>query len=295
MTATEVEQLTIPVSADRQVGLEIGGDRSGIPVLVHNGTPNSRHLYGPWLADAARKGICLMAYDRPGYGLSTADPDHTVASGADDVRAIAENLGISRLGVWGISGGGPYALACAARLGDLVVAVGSVASLAPYGQPGLDYYRGMGERNVEDIQLFFSDPAAARKKGLQDWEEFMAASPEQLTQGLETLLCPADREVLTGELADWLATSAHDGLAPGDQGWWDDGVSHLSDWGFSLGDITIPTKVWHGREDRFVPVQHGEWLAAQIPGSEADIGDHDGHLTLIARVGEVHDWLLGHF
>jgi pimeloyl-ACP methyl ester carboxylesterase len=113
------------------------------------------------VVDASEKGIWLISYDRPGYGGSTVDPGHTVASGSDDVRAIAEGLGIERLGVWGISGGGPYALACAALLPDLVVAVAAVASIAPYAQEVFDYYRGMGERNAEDIKLFFSDREAA--------------------------------------------------------------------------------------------------------------------------------------
>jgi pimeloyl-ACP methyl ester carboxylesterase len=290
-----VETKSIFAGRGRELCLEIGGDPSGTPVLVHNGTPNSRHLYGPWLADAERKGICLISYDRPGYGGSTSQPGHNVASGAEDVRAIAGVLGLERLGVWGISGGGPYALACASLLGDLAVAVGVVASLAPYGQPGFDYFEGMGERNKEDIQLFFSDPEAARRKGHDDWKEFMTASAEQLVQSLKSLLSPADAQVFTGELAEWVARSAHDGLAVGDQGWWDDGVAHLSDWGFALSDIRTPIKVWHGRQDRFVPVQHGEWLAAAIPAAEAEINESDGHLTLIARIGEVHDWLLRHF
>jgi pimeloyl-ACP methyl ester carboxylesterase len=49
----------------------------------------------------------------------------------------------------------------------------------------------------------------------------------------------------------------------------------------------------HGREDQFVPFGHGEWLAARIPGVEARLLDHDGHLTLTeSRIGEVHAWLL---
>ena len=44
-----------------------------------------------------------------------------------------------------------------------------------------------------------------------------------------------------------------------------------------------------------VPVQHGQWLAANIPGAQADISDHDGHLTMHGRLGEIHDWLLQHF
>jgi pimeloyl-ACP methyl ester carboxylesterase len=292
--ASIVETRTVSVGAGRDVCLEMGGQSGGVPILVHGGTPNSRHLYDPWVTDAQEKGIWLISYDRPGYGGSTPYPGHTVASGADDVRAIARALGLERLGVWGISGGGPYAVASAARLPDLVVAVGVLASLAPYGKGDLDYYSGMGERNEEDIRLFFSDRDAARQKGYEDWKEFVAASPAQLAEGMQSLLSPVDARILTGELAEWIATSAHDGLAAGDQGWWDDGVSHLTDWGFELDEIRVPVRIWHGRQDQFVPVQHGEWLAANIPDAEIEISD-DGHLSLIPRVGEVHDWLLRHF
>lgn len=54
----------------------------------------------------------------------------------------------------------------------------------------------------------------------------------------------------------------------------------------------MPVKIWHGRQDRAVQVQHGEWLAANVPGAEAEISDRDGHLTMIGRIGEIHDWLL---
>jgi pimeloyl-ACP methyl ester carboxylesterase len=289
-----VETKTLLVGGRRDLCLEMGGDPLGVPILVHGGTPNSRHLYGPWVADAGEKGIWLISYDRPGYGGSTAHPGHTVASGADDVRAIAEDLGIERFGVWGISGGGPYAMACAALLPDFVVAVAVVASLAPYGADGLDYYRGMGERNVEDVKLFFSDREAARRKGYEDWKEFVAASPAQLAESMKGLLSPVDVQVFDGELAEWLTGSIHDGLAAGDQGWWDDEVSNLSDWGFDLGKIRVPLKVRHGRQDQFVPVQHGEWLAANIPTAEAEM-TNDGHVSQMTRIGEIHDWLLEHF
>ena len=57
----------------------------------------------------------------------------------------------------------------------------------------------------------------------------------------------------------------------------------------------MPVKIWHGHQDRFVPVQHGQWLAAHVPGAEADISDRDGHLTMIGRIGEIHDWLIQYF
>ena len=292
--SSAVETVTIPVGDGRELCVEMAGDPRGTPILVHYGTPNSRHLYGPWVTDAAAKGIRLICYDRPGYGGSTVDPGRSVASGAADVRALAEALGHDRLRIWGISGGGPYALACAALLPDITVAVASVASLAPYGAPGLDYFAGMGELNAEDIALFFADPDEARRRHRENWAEARAATPEQLAEIMQTVLSPVDAEAMTGELAEWMASSTRDGLAAGDQGWWDDGVAELTSWGFDLRDIRVPVKIRHGRQDRMVPVQHGEWLAANVPGAEADISDRDGHVTMIGRMGEIHDWLLQH-
>src|SRR5215467_2392911 len=261
-------------------------------MLVHYGSPNSRHLYGGWIADAEKKGIRLIGYDRPGYGGSTAHPGHTVASGAADVSAIAEALGHDRLGIWGISGGGPYALGCAALLPDMAVAVAAVASTAPYGIEGFDYFAGMGQSNADATKLFFSDPEAFRLDLREAREEILAATPEQLAEMLKDLISPVDAEALTYDLARWLTETNKVAVSAGDQGWWDDGAAQLTSWGFDLRDIRVPVKIWHGRQDRFVPVQHGEWLAANVPGAEADISDRDGHLTMIGRIGEIHDWLL---
>lgn len=290
-----IETRTITIGSGRELCVEMAGAADGKPILVHTGSPNSRHLNGAWIADAEKKGIRLISYDRPGYGGSTADPGHTVASGARDVRAVAEALGHDRIGIWGWSGGGPYALGCAALLPEMAVAVAAVASVAPYGVPGFDYFAGMGELNVEDFTLFFSDPEAARRRHREEWKAAVAATAEQLAEIMNSVLSPADAEAMTGELAQWLADRAHDGLAPGDQGWWDDEVSRLTPWGFGLEDIRVPVKIWHGRQDRMVPVQHGEWLAANVPGAEAEISDRDGHLTMVGRISEIHDWLLQYF
>jgi pimeloyl-ACP methyl ester carboxylesterase len=180
-------------------------------------------------------------------------------------------------------------------LPDLVVAVASVASPAPYGIEGFDYFAGMGELNVAADKLFFADPEAARQDVREGRAEILAATPEQFAADLESLLSPVDAAALTGDLARWIVETHQVALAPGDQGWWDDGAAYLTDWGFDVRDIQLPVKIWHGRQDRFVPVQHGQWLAANVPGAQADISDHDGHLTMSNRIGEIHDWLLQYF
>jgi pimeloyl-ACP methyl ester carboxylesterase len=280
----------------RVLRVEEAGDPSGKPVLMHHGTPGAGDLYHQHVADATARGIRLIGYDRPGYGESTPMPGRSISDCAADVRAIARALGIERLGIWGISGGGPHALACAALLPDLLVAVGSLASPAPYGSPGLDFFTGMGDENASDTRLFFADRAAAKAKSTADREGLLALTPEEMAGAFPTLLSPVDAAAFSPELGQYLASSMHHGLAPGDQGWWDDSSADLGPWGFEFGDIKVPVQLWHGRNDRFVPFQHGQWLAGRIPGVEAHLTDDDGHLTLFkSRVGEVHAWLLEHF
>src|SRR5579862_5117750 len=117
----------------------------GPPVLTLHGSPGSRLQFERDVQRAERMGIRLLSYDRPGYGGSSRDEGRSVADCATDIRAIAGALGIERLAVWGISGGGPHAVACAALLGDLVPAVAVLAAAAPWGASGLDYFAGMGE------------------------------------------------------------------------------------------------------------------------------------------------------
>jgi pimeloyl-ACP methyl ester carboxylesterase len=289
------------VSTDRDIAAPDGrtlriteaGDPAGVPVLCHHGMPGSRMLDPADVTRAQRRGIRLIGYDRPGYGGSSRHAGRNVADCAADVRTIAGALGIRRLAVWGVSGGGPHAAACAALLTDLVPAVAVLASSAPYGAPGLDYFAGMGEYNVEDIKLALSDEAAARAKCERDREEILAGGVDEMMAMLQSLLAPVDAAALSGELADFLLAQQKQGLAPGADGWWDDGHADLSDWGFGLSQISTPVLLMHGREDRFVPFAHGEWLAKAIPGVEARLSDTDGHVSLLVnRLDEVYDWLL---
>jgi pimeloyl-ACP methyl ester carboxylesterase len=283
-------------SADgRVLAVTESGDLDGYPVLAHMGTPNSRRLYGRNVSDAAGRGLRLISYDRPGYGGSADQPGRIVADCAADVRAICAALGIERLAMWGISGGGPHVLACAAQLPDLAVAVASLASPAPYGVEGLDWFDGMGQDNVDDFRLMVADEKAARVKLDQDREAFLGASPDELAEGMKSLLSPVDAALLAGELGEYLVYSMREGLAPGGQGWWDDSLAEARPWGFDLAQISVPVLLLHGRHDQFVPFAHGQWLTAHVPGAEVWLFDDEGHLSLMEhRVGDVHAWLASH-
>ena len=124
----------------------------------------SRHLFPPAVRDAQRHGLRPISYDRPAYGGSTPRPGRVIADCGGDVWAILNELGLTRIAVWGFSGGGPYALATAALLPHAVAAVCLFAPLAPYGAPGLNFLQGMEETYREEVRIFFQDRKAAREK-----------------------------------------------------------------------------------------------------------------------------------
>ena len=269
------------------------GDPSGLPVLVHYGTPMDGTFYEAHVEDARRRGIRLLSYDRPGYGGSTPDAGRSVADCVPDVEAIADALGLERLGVWGVSGGGPHALACGALLGGRVVAIGVLGSVAPADAEELDWFAGMGEDNLDEFGAALQGRDALEQYLAENLAERLPGDSVHLRDELQTLLTPIDAAALTGEFAEFLDASMRGALVTGVDGWLDDDLAFAKPWGFEVGDVAVPVVLWHGDEDRFVPPAHGRWLAERLANVDAHLSAEDGHLTLITRrVPEVHAWLV---
>jgi pimeloyl-ACP methyl ester carboxylesterase len=279
----------------RRLHLEVAGNGDRV-VVAHVGSPNAGVLYDRWVNDAAGRGLTLIAYDRPGYGRSSPQPGRTVADCATDLRAISAAMGFERCAVWGFSGGGPHALACAALLDDLVVAAATIGSPAPPDASGLDYFAGMSDDARQDMELFRSDRAEWERTGQAQRDALLAMSGPELGESWSAGASPPDAAALHGEFGVWLHRSVQAALMPGGDGWTADDVALFhSSWGFDPTRISIPVKVWHSRDDRFVPWGHGRWLADAVPGAQADLADDDGHLTVVAhRIGDVHEWLAQH-
>jgi pimeloyl-ACP methyl ester carboxylesterase len=286
---------TIQTQDNRMLAVHEAGDPQGFPVLFHHGTPSAGLPYGPHAALAREQGIRLIGYDRPGYGDSTRARDRRVEACVADVREIADALALDTFATWGISGGGPHALACAALFDDRLKAVASLASVAPYDAEGLEWLEGMGEDNHVEFGAVLEGEEALRAYCEPVTAEMLSAKPEELVQVLDSLLGPEDKAVLTGRFAEYMLECDHHGLARGVDGWVDDDVAFAKPWGFSVEAISRPVLLLHGDDDRFVPVSHGHWLAARIPNVEARIDATDGHLTLFERrMREVNAWLLSH-
>ena len=261
--------------AGRQIAVEDAGPKSGFPVIVHHG--GTRHLFPGAVRDAQANGLRLIGYDRPGQGKSDPQPGRVVADCAEDVRAILAHLGISRVGVWGSSGGGPYALATAALLPEAVASVCLFASLGPHGRPGLDFAEGMGDGLRQEVRVFFGEPGRARARFQAQSAEFapLASSPAWW-MGRWGDRAGQDA-AYSQEWADYLALVNRDGYANGGEGWWEDWSASFLPWGFDLATIQAPVALWHGLQDSTPPAAHSRWLAEHIPHVTAHFPPGEDH------------------
>jgi pimeloyl-ACP methyl ester carboxylesterase len=261
-----------------RINVEDFGAPNGRPVLVHPGTPGSRRLFRRDAELAVREfGLRLLSYDRPGYGGRPRRADRRMADAIADVRCVVEELGIGRLGVWGFSGGGSYALACAALLPELVTGAALFASFAPYGSPGLDFCGDWRAETRREVELFFTDRPTARELWRADTERIYAAgrTPEGWMARWGEAAGTDDAH--SWEVARHLAAVFTDSLADGDDGYWDDWAATLLPWGFDPAAIRVPVRLWHGVRDRNVPVTNGRWLAANVPGIVAAFPEREDH------------------
>jgi pimeloyl-ACP methyl ester carboxylesterase len=218
----------------------------------------------------------------------------TVGAAAGDAASIMDALDVDRFVSWGVSGGGPHALACAALLPDRVAAACSIGGVAPFDARGLNYFSGMGEDNLVEFGLAMAGrahlaPFAARAAGE------MLSNREDLAVSIQTLVAEPDQVELAGPIGAWWANGIGVSFARGTEGWIDDDLAFVKPFGFEIDAITVPTLVVHGRLDRFVPISHGRWLSGAIPGAESWTLDDEAHLSLLAnQVSNVHAWLLAH-
>ncbi len=256
-------------------------------VIVQHGTPSSARLWEPWVEDAKRRGVELIGFERAGYRGRPRAEGRDVAWVAEAVAWFADQRGIGEFATWGISGGGPHALACAALLPDRVTAAACIGTPAPYGAEGLDWYAGQGEGNIVEFEA-----AARGEEPLRALlEQEAAAMLGGQESGSDTMLCPADLAILP-QLRGFLGRTFFEAIGDGVDGWLDDDLAFVRDWGFDLAAIRVPVLLVHGGQDRFVPIDHARWLVPRIPGVEAWLLEDEGHVSLYARVPEVHEWLL---
>lgn len=287
----------IAVGADRRIGFAEFGDPQGRPMFWLHGTPGARRqipVEARLYAEANR--IRLIGVDRPGIGASTPHEYHQVIDFADDLRTIADTLGIDKMEVIGLSGGGPYTLGCAAAMPDRIVAVGVLGGVAP--TRGSDAIGGGVMGNVglpvapvlERVGTPLSRVATGLIRLIKPVAEpalylYASISPEGDRRLLER---PEFKAMF---LDDLLNGSRRQLAAP-----FADVVVFARDWGFRLDEVKVPVRWWHGDHDHIVPYAHGEHVVAMLPDAELYTLPGESHLgglgeavTIMATMSQLWD------
>jgi pimeloyl-ACP methyl ester carboxylesterase len=278
----------------RQAQFWQGGVPAGPAIFFLHGCPDSRLAARTGEAAALRAGVHLVAVNRPGYGRS--DPDESGHfSVADDTAAVADGLGIDRFAVLGMSVGGPYALACAARHPDRVTAAGVVAAPAiaseldpPCHRDDLSpaeqaFFARLAVSTVaESIELFRPD-FEAYVAGIAPGDDDDVALARRWMDGLH----PIDTALLAAVPADDLAAAAREALAS-TNGYLRDAATTFRTWEFRPEDVRCPTWLMYGELDTNAPPRNGEWLAERIPNATLIVRQQTPHLaTLHAHWDEI--------
>jgi pimeloyl-ACP methyl ester carboxylesterase len=278
----------------RTLAFEEWGDRNGFPVFSLHGTPGSRfnrhYDEGLYVQAGAR----VITYDRPGYGNSDRQPGRHVVDCVGDVTAIADVLEIERFAVLGGSGGGPHALAAAARLSGRVIRATCAVGVAPYDTEGFDWFEGMDPKNVEEMKWALEGEAVLVSNLEREAAEALArvaVDPSKVI-GDEFELPETDRaELARPERHAVIRQAVSESIGKGVWGWVDDDVAFVRPWGFDVSEIRIPTRVIYGTTDVLVPRGHGEWLASNVPGAEVVIEDNQGHIPDAESILAIYRWL----
>jgi pimeloyl-ACP methyl ester carboxylesterase len=272
----------IPLPDGRLMGYAEYGDPRGLPLFGFHGTPGSRLMFRIADAPARELGLRIVAPERPGFGLSTYKGGRTLADHASDVTVLADQLGIERFAVAGVSGGAPYAVVCAALSPERVTALGLVSPVGPVNGhdgaprigPGHHLMFRLSPRIPPLIWPFFAFGRAA----------FLHA-PLGIYGFLMSRAAPSDWKILArSDVRRNLLQGVAEGLRPGIRGGLQEMKLFSRPWKIPFDAIRAPSILWQGTADRNVPARAAFHLGELIPGCEVHRLKGAGHYWIFNNV-----------
>jgi pimeloyl-ACP methyl ester carboxylesterase len=284
---------TVTLPEGRRLGYAEYGDPSGPLVLWFHGTPGARRqipLVGRRAADDL--GLRLVCVERPGVGDSSDHAYAQIRDWAADVAVVADRLGHDRFMIVGLSGGGPYALACAHQLADRVAAIALLGSVTPAVGDALAVEgpvawapRWGGLLRTVRHPLGFALSNLVRviaPLGLPALHAFTHVVPDG---DRRVLLQPEIQSMFIGDLVFGTTRQCRAVLH--------DVALFGRPWGFPLAEVTVPVHWWHGDVDPFVPLADARQAAALLPRVDFVVRPGESHLGEFAHADKVLAVLAG--
>jgi len=260
------------------------GPADGLLVLYLHGAIGSPQAICPELeAIVCDLRLRYVMVSRPGFGSSPPAAGRTLLGFARDAAALADGLGHERFTVLGVSAGGPYALACAHELPERVAAAAVVSCLAP----GTCSLLGRPAPARAALRALRTHPGACARAG-DAAVRIAQGHPRFVARVMRAAAAPADRRQLAGPEASEGASARFLAAAGGGvQGLIDDHLLCARPWGFRPEAVSPLVDVWHGAQDRIVPVEDVLLLAAALPRARIALGADEGHFFFHRRRREI--------
>ncbi len=285
MTAPPAEDRITALPDGTVVGLYEYGDPSGSPVFAFHGVPSCGAGFD-WTDEPARaRSQRILAPDRPGIGRSGGPTLAAVADYPGRIAALADGLGLERFAVLGYSGGGPFAVACAAALGDRVTATAVVAGMGQMGVWAEADDFAKTDRRFLDMAVH--QPRLARF--LLASSAFLAKrAPKAAMDSFIEDLSESDRAVVAAQAATPAETMRlfTQAFQNGARGVVDDYRVLARPWGVEP-DHSGPLTIFQGDADTMVPRRHSEALAERLPEAAFVGWPGEGHLAAITHIEQI--------
>ncbi len=284
----------ISLADGRQLGYFTLG--KGNPVVYFHGTASSR-LEILLLKELAQTGnLQIIGFDRAGYGLSTFQRRKSLRDFCGDVNALADYLGLERLGVLGWSGGGVFALAYLSLFPE------RVTRAVVAGTPALPFDVATAH-NTPLANLAMKVPFIGRLAMKRMRQQVLKANGDieaflKSRQGKHLLHACSRDDLKFFSNPDWmrlLYQSMAEGFRQGNMGVnavFQEHQIFMKPWDIPLANVPADKLfIWHGAEDRTCRVSNAQTISKRVPNAQLEVFRGKGHCVMFDYLGRLGETL----
>ena len=251
------------------------GDLAGIPIICFHGMPGSRVLFEVMEPAALKNGLRLIAPDRPGYGFSQPSPKKSLLPYTNDIVELADFLGLAEFAVLGLSGGGPYALACAHQLAERLTIAAIISGIGPLRLP-----KSTAEMVFMNRLMFNLGRVTPAFVGFL-LPRLIKSSLPSMKKHVQAGTSPSSD--ISPETFAVVAADQEEAIRTGGDGIKFDMTVLWQPWGFNLEDIPTALYLWHGESDNLAPPALAHYIADHVPNTAATFFPGEGHTDPLTK------------